>query len=195
MGVEGFKGYLYNNRFFKKAFVGSQPKNVASLFVDCNGIFYAVAAEVYKTSSDYSDRDRQILFKKSHSLLEKKYIKQILKEFERIIKHFKPSDNLILAVDGMVNNAKMNQQKHRRFKKIYETKKEFEIFNTIVLTPGTDFMVKLDQAIEEWIKTKKDILPLRTIYSSHLSPGEGEHKIFDYIRRGGIILENNTFEN
>ena len=42
-------------------------------------------------------------------------------------------------------------------------------------------MIKIDQAITTWLKSAKN-LPEKTLYSSHLDPGEGEHKIFDYIR-------------
>lgn len=63
-------------------------------------------------------------------------------------------------------------------------------FDSNVITPGTNFMKNLSVALQKWIKHKlsqhdesglwhKD---LRVIISDASVPGEGEHKIMDYLR-------------
>jgi 5'-3' exonuclease len=42
------------------------------------------------------------------------------------------------------------------------------------------------------MKLRTNVFPPNIIYSSYLTPGEGEHKIFEHIRAGQINLENPT---
>jgi 5'-3' exoribonuclease 1 len=53
-------------------------------------------------------------------------------------------------------------------------------------------MQRLHRYIESWIKANRANLPPVVVYSSHLVPGEGEHKIFGFIRRK-IIEQGDTF--
>lgn len=190
MGVTGLKGYFARNPIFSKCFSDTLPENISSLFIDANGIFYKAVLEVYytdsKTGQPLTDSGRKKLMKKSKKNLEEKHLDSIIKVLKGHIDAVKPKDNLIIAVDGVVNVAKMNQQKPRRFGKAME-EDPYKIFDSTSLTPGTEFMKKIDKKIETWLENYDGYLPKRTIYSSHLQPGEGEHKIFDYVRRGDII--------
>lgn len=98
----------------------------------------------------------------------------------------------ILAIDGVAPQAKMTQQRQRRFKGAKEDKGE-DRFNRASITPGTDFMRRLDQYLRSWIEQNRGALGERVVYSSHMSPGEGEHKIMDYLRDGSLFdLEDET---
>ena len=124
MGVEGFKGYFARNPIFSKCFSDTLPEHISSLFIDANGIFYKAAAEVYymdsKTGLPLTDSARKKLMKKSKKNLEEKHLDSIIKVLKGHIDAVKPKDNLIIAVDGVVNVAKMNQQKPRRFGRAME---------------------------------------------------------------------------
>ncbi|ELR13826.1 exoribonuclease, putative [Acanthamoeba castellanii str. Neff] len=103
----------------------------------------------------------------------------------------------------------MNQQRSRRFKAIKESKekaeKEAEIvqemirmgkeippkedkphFDSNTITPGTPFMAKVAQSLQYYIKERLLTDPgwkgIKVILSDASVPGEGEHKIMDYIR-------------
>ncbi|RVD92371.1 5-3 exoribonuclease [Tubulinosema ratisbonensis] len=67
---------------------------------------------------------------------------------------------------------------------IDEISEEF-IFETNNITPGTEFMDKLDTFMISFIQYKisKDWKNLTVIYSSSKVPGEGEQKIMDFIRK------------
>lgn len=194
MGVEGLKGFFARNKDFKNAFVKNIPKDVSSLYIDCNSTFHGAAAKVYQLPSSNDDestakeklKNRKKLMKRSRKNLEKLHIKTIIEKFESFLEEFKPAKNLILAVDGIANAAKLNQQKPRRFKKSVETVDPTVIIDTNCITPGTEFMIKLDKEIEKWLSNSTCHMPENVIYSSHLSPGEGEHKIFHYIRKGDL---------
>ena len=69
----------------------------------------------------------------------------------------------------------------------YSNSTEFK-FDTTSITPGTSFMQRLDIALRYYIKKRisqdRNGLwdNLEVIYSGHQTPGEGEHKIADFIR-------------
>lgn len=185
MGITKFKKYL--NQVPKIKFAG-KLSDISSLFIDCNGIFHMTKASVYKNGRDMSGNfvhtreERDKIKKMDPKTLEKKHIKAIIKKLDEILVFYKPSDTLILAPDGMANCAKMQQQKERRYD--YDPE-DNEVFAGASISPGTEFMIHLDEAIRLWLKDNP-ILPKKTIYSSHLQPGEGEHKIFDFIREGQL---------
>lgn len=81
----------------------------------------------------------------------------------------------------MAPGAKMQQQRGRREKSALSASSN-EIFDRNAITPGTKFMMELDNYIIRFISTNRDLLPKKVIYSGHLVPGEGEHKIIDYYR-------------
>ena len=75
-----------------------------------------------------------------------------------------------IAFDGLVPMAKMVQQRYRRFRKS-ETTEEFDKHQ---ISPGTPYM-------KELAKTLRFIFP-DVIISDTLERGEGEHKIFQWLR-------------
>ncbi len=60
-------------------------------------------------------------------------------------------------------------------------------FNVSSITPGTKFMERLDAFLQKLVKMKLSTNPkwkdLNVIYSNYRVPGEGEHKIMNYIRK------------
>ena len=82
--------------------------------------------------------------------------------------------NLIyIAIDGPAPRTKMEQQRQRRLKSSQENK----IWDTNQITPGTLFMENLNIFLEKEIKKFK----IKTILSNSNEPGEGEHKIMDFL--------------
>jgi 5'-3' exoribonuclease 1 len=61
-------------------------------------------------------------------------------------------------------------------------------FDSNCITPGTEFMQRLGVAFRKWIEFKMEVDPFwrsnsaRVVFSGPDVPGEGEHKIMDYIR-------------
>ena len=126
--------------------------------------------------------------KKVH--LEKKIIKQVISYIELLISETKPTETVYIAVDGVAPMAKIKHQRLRRFKTIYDRNIKEQIakkynrtleteWNTSAITPGTMFMDKLTKSILQWIKINK--FNCKIIFSSSYTPGEGEHKLLQYI--------------
>ena len=131
----------------------------------------------------------------SHDEFENRICHEVCEYMDYLQSSVSPRKGLYVAVDGVVPYGKMKQQRYRRFKSVQEKKDMSEIYKTYgasqdvccawdtnAITPGTRFMVKLDEAIKCYIQEKQAEHPVWTIhYSSHANYGEGEHKVFEWI--------------
>ncbi|WAR13796.1 XRN1-like protein [Mya arenaria] len=116
-----------------------------------------------------------------------------------LFRMIKPQKVFFMAVDGVAPRAKMNQQRGRRFRSAREAeelerraREKGEVlptekrFDSNCITPGTPFMVRLQEQLKYFVVKKVSQDPLwkgvRVYLSGHETPGEGEHKIMDFIR-------------
>ncbi|KAJ6539062.1 XRN 5'-3' exonuclease N-terminus-domain-containing protein [Mycena capillaripes] len=138
---------------------------------------------------------------------------EIFKYTERVVNMIRPRKLLFMAIDGVAPRAKMNQQRSRRFRAAQEAKekeaaraeslvlweamgKEItdgdrkEGWDTNAITPGTPFMELLATSLRYWVVQKMNSDPgwknIQVLISDAGVPGEGEHKIMDFIRRQRI---------
>ena len=109
-------------------------ENVNNLYLDSNSIIYdALDFSMYESKSQF----------------ENYVIQKVVEKIENIIKTINPDKNIIIAFDGVPPLAKLNQQKNRRYKTIYQSQlfnKEIK-WDTNCITPGTIFMDKLNSII------------------------------------------------
>ena len=164
---------------------------IDNLCIDMNGIIHYCAQKVYQYGN----------FSKNKTLLKKqrsrnglkwqlKFFNEICERIEHLRKIVNPKKRLILCVDGIAGMAKMAQQRQRRFKSSKEPGGlEHTNFNPITITPGTELMDYLMKYIDWYIRMMISQSPewenLCVIFSSDKVPGEGEHKIINYMRRYG----------
>jgi 5'-3' exonuclease len=150
-----------------------------------------VASQIYSYGHGSNPARQNIIQFLTDAELERQLFDAIGNAIISLIHKVQPKDTLIIAVDGVAPLAKMNNQKRRRYKTAKTLEKEKSRFNPVAITPGTDFMYRLDEYIKnEWIRNNRSIIPNTLVYSSHLSVSEGEHKIFEYYRKGFINERN-----
>eukprot|EP00435_Cladocopium_sp_Y103_P046629 s1424_g13.t1 len=117
----------------------------------------------------------------------------------RLVNIIRPKKMLYMAIDGCAPRAKMNQQRSRRFRAANDAREARELaqemgevvsgphFDSNCITPGTEFMAKLTEHLRFFICKKIQEDPawqrFTVVLSGPETPGEGEHKIMDYIRK------------
>ncbi|KAJ2009668.1 exonuclease II Exo2 [Coemansia thaxteri] len=121
----------------------------------------------------------------------------------------RPQKIFFLGIDGVAPRAKMNEQRARRFRTARELEEQHakdlaerrangeavrpedeesndSVFDPTCITPGTEFMAKLTEALRYYINKRvsedANWRKPQIILSAPNVPGEGEHKIMDYIR-------------
>lgn len=189
MGVPRLFPWLVKN--FPKAVShfqqGESQFKVDHLYLDANGILHKYAQLVYhygegkRKMNMYADLSDATKRKKLFSM----FMEAIVDFTEIII----PQKTLYIAIDGPAPRAKKNQQRERRFaaaKTRTEESSGKPQFDSNSMTPGTMFMHELTKYINYSIRKTMNSRPrwrgLEIIFSPPTIPGEGEHKIMDYIR-------------
>ncbi|EHB02317.1 5'-3' exoribonuclease 1 [Heterocephalus glaber] len=156
-----------------------------NLYLDMNGIIHQCS----------HPNDDDVHFRISDD----KIFTDIFHYLEVLFRIIKPRKVFFMAVDGVAPRAKMNQQRGRRFRSAKEAedkiKKAIEKgetlptearFDSNCITPGTEFMARLHEHLKYFVNVKistdKSWQGVTIYFSGHETPGEGEHKIMEFIR-------------
>ena len=135
----------------------------------------------------------------THRMTEDRMFIAIFNYIEHLFGKIQPRKLFFMAIDGVAPRAKMNQQRARRFRTALDAEKarekairegvempKEEAFDSNCITPGTEFMAKLTKQLKYFINKKisedVDWQGVEIVLSGHEVPGEGEHKIMEYIR-------------
>lgn len=167
------------------------PPLVSSFSIDMNGLIHSAAQKTYAYGEHENKLRQEALAKLDPITLEVMFFSNVTNELSRVVEQCRPIDLLVMAVDGVAPRSKINQQRSRRYKSSRESNGK-GLFNSSVITPGTDLMNRLDLHLQQFILDAGSNLPPKVIYSSHRIPGEGEHKIMDLMRDGETYTTNSA---
>jgi 5'-3' exonuclease len=174
---------------------------IHNLYMDTNGLIYD-AVRVVGSSKGISNQEYEDLI-----------IDTVCNKISEYAALFRPSEKVLIAFDGVAPVAKLNQQRERRYKSWFTTVVEQTItqknalldplsppvvahkaWNTSAITPGTLFMNKLNTRMRDYCEVKAREIgnTVAYIYSGSDIAGEGEHKIFEYIRENAKYHKDTT---
>ena len=176
MGIPSYFSYIVKNHanIIKKLELNKIVIN--NLYLDCNSIIYDVVHNIDFSKITESDVDT--------------IIKYVCVKIDEYINILKPDETIYIAFDGVAPVAKLSQQRERRYKSIYQNNITKTIYkntksdpwNTTAITPGTVFMNKLNETMRKVYNSPAKYNVKQLIISPSDQFGEGEHKLFDYIR-------------
>ena len=165
-------------------------RHVTNFYLDSNSLIY----DAVKNNPTY-DKTKQKEY-------ENELMNMVCAKIDYYVDTLKPRERVFIAFDGVAPVAKLSQQRDRRYKSWYTTQIQRDLegaaykesWNTSAITPGTDFMKKLNTHVTEYYEKKNryasttaatttNTPSLKYIVSSSMESGEGEHKIFEYIRK------------
>jgi 5'-3' exoribonuclease 2 len=163
-----------------------------NLYVDMNGLIHPCS----------HPEDREAPTTESEMYI------NVTKYVDRLFAAVRPRKLLFLAIDGVAPRAKMNQQRSRRFRAVKDAKDRQVVMDEVlqdmkdlglsapeghgmpwdsnVITPGTEFMSNLSVYLRFYVLDRMNNNPawrgIKVILSDASEPGEGEHKIMNFVR-------------
>lgn len=197
MGIPSYFSYIIKNH--ANIIRNKSRLNVkfSSLYMDCNSIIYDC---VRKIETDTEPRPTGFN-------LEDAIISCVISKIEKYIDDIQPGNVLYIAFDGVAPFAKMEQQRIRRYKTGYVSAIQESFlsgsvnisapknnassrFNTSAITPGTQFMNMLSIRVKRaFIDSGRYFGAKTVVVSGSDEPGEGEHKMFQYMRTNALRNE------
>lgn len=195
-------GIKYFFKWFKESFPKTAKRydenfkrdlenNPLLLLLDLNGIIHTSCQKIYK----YGSFEPKSLLKKSPPIFsgEKDVLvfEDVLNNINSLINTLNPEE-IVLCIDGVAPISKQIQQRQRRFL----SKKTDGGFDSNCISPGTEFLYRLGIYLKSnlEIKLEKEWLNVTTIYfMDSLVPGEGEHKLFDFLRSNKTKIQEKKF--
>jgi len=176
MGIPSYFAFLIKN--YPQIIQKKILYTIDNLYLDSNSIVYdSVYSLEYNNDAEF----------------EIQVIKRVCNTIDSYCTSIQPK-KVFITFDGVAPIAKLNQQKSRRYKSWFTNEMEQKIkidsynkkckWNTSSITPGTEFMNKLNTLVYNYFIKNKDTIHknIDFEFSGSDKHGEGEHKIFEKIR-------------
>ena len=184
MGIPSYFSYIVKNHINIIKKLNKNTIHINNLYMDCNSIIYDAVRMISSTNITSASIIRNVILK-----------------IEEYIELLSPNTCVFIAFDGVAPVAKLDQQRNRRYKTWYQNEISSSIFNktstdawnTTAITPGTIFMNELNNTIFNHFNNSANRYNLQNIIiSTSNEVGEGEHKLFDYIRKNEDLHKDAT---
>jgi 5'-3' exoribonuclease 1 len=174
MGISGFYKHLIESFPDLSGMIQEliEQKNIC-LYLDFNGNIHNSIAKVIEKYSQCERINRREM--------EEEMQVEIAKNIEMLVEKIRPK-LLFIATDGVAPRAKMQQQRLRRYNNVLNHEKR-RVFDTNAISPGTLFMKRLSDYMKKFIKELEQKYKTKILYSDQSYPGEGEHKIINFIKK------------
>jgi 5'-3' exonuclease len=176
MGIPSYFSFIVKNHANIIRKIDKKCFKVNNLYLDSNSIIYDAVRNIDFTKIVESDINT--------------IISCVIKKIDEYIVLIQPDTYIYIALDGTAPVAKLEQQRQRRYKSLYQSQitktifkdTKLDPFNTTAITPGTKFMKDLNIGIKKYYTDPTKYNVKNIILSLSDIPGEGEHKLFEFIR-------------
>lgn len=176
MGIPSYFSYIVKNHSNVIRKLVKNTIQINNLYLDCNSIIYDAVHGINFAKLDDTDVNT--------------IIRCVVLKIDEYIHLIQPNNFIFIAFDGVAPVAKLEQQRGRRYKSLYQNQISKTIFkdskpdpwNTTAITPGTKFMAELNSKVKNYYSDAKKYNVNGIILSLSDRFGEGEHKLFDFIR-------------
>ena len=175
MGIPSYFSYIVKNHATVIRKLDSSKFKTNNLYLDANSIIYDCVHKIDFTK--LAPGNFEIIYQ------------AVFDKIDEYITLISPDSNIFIAFDGTAPVAKLEQQRQRRYKSLYQNKIAKTIlkrvedpWNTTAITPGTKFMIGLNETLRKKYTNPTKYNVKNIILSPSDKYGEGEHKLFDYIR-------------
>jgi len=187
MGIPSYFSFIVKNHpnIIRKIYKDTIKIN--NFYLDSNSIIY--------------DAVRNINFDEEINISNNsKIINRVIQKIEEYIKIICPDNLIMISFDGTPPIAKLEQQRNRRYKSWYQNevtrdifkKQTTDPFNTAEITCGTPFMNELDTKIKKYFSNPSKYGVNQIVFSGSNEYGEGESKIFNYIRNSENVTSDSS---
>ena len=185
MGIPAYYANLINKNPKIMTLIKNRIHTDILLF-DGNSIIYEA---YYSIKDEY--RNRSTVF------FEDKIFEYVSQKIIDIVDKFIVHKHVVFFLDGVAPIAKLRQQRERRYKSWIRSQalSETSTWNTCNITPGTEFMDRLDSFLSNEFSKFNTSHKRQTkfhLYGS-LYAGEGEQKLFDWLRSHYGIREHRQY--
>ena len=190
-------GFNIDELIIKNFGVDERMPPIDNLYFDMNGIIHPCAhpedrdaptslAEMFNSIFDYCDkviriiRPRKLIYMAIDGVAPRAKMNQQRSRRFRAALNAEQSERISAQIEQEWKNKGLptdflEEKKKNKFK-----------FDSNCITPGTDFLDQCSKAVKAYIKSRINNDPLwsglNIIFSDASVPGEGEHKILDFIR-------------
>ena len=175
MGIPSYFSYIVKNHANVIRKLDATKFKTNNLYLDANSIIYDCIHKIDFTN--LAPGNFEIIYK------------AVFDKIDEYITLICPDSNIFIAFDGTAPVAKLEQQRQRRHKSLYQNKIAKAImkrvedpWNTTAITPGTKFMIGLNETLRKKYTNPGTYNVKNIILSPSDKYGEGEHKLFEYIR-------------
>ena len=181
MGIPSYFSYIVKNHKHIIKRYNRLSIKINNLYLDCNSIIYDTIREIKYDNKEKYEND---------------LINKVCEKIDYYISIISPGNNVLIAFDGVAPVAKLEQQRNRRYKSWFQNEimkslnQETSEWDTTCITPGTNFMKILGEKVKKYFINKTNRGIKNIIISCSDEKGEGEHKIYDYIRNNQEYHKN-----
>jgi 5'-3' exonuclease len=175
---------------YAKTVTRKYPSIIDPTMPKCTRLFLDLNCAIHQSANSILQMNQNI----TKESLEKDIVNHTIDYILKIMSYTSPTDVVFIAIDGIPPQAKIAQQRKRRFVSSWRTslintkRKETNVtyteWDTNAITPGTEFMNFLSKSLHNYFDNgsfKQNI-----ILSDSNEPGEGEAKILDYIKDNDV---------